>query len=102
MDKWMYVVMAVLAAGIGMTLFVAFILWYKGKLSDADFERVKEWVRIGVGAAEQIFGPKTGAQKKAYVISLLEAMGIEVNDKINALIEAMVGELNAKPADKEK
>ena len=36
------------------------------------------------------------------MIGLLEAMGIEVNDKINALIEAMVGELNAKPADKEK
>ena len=46
-----------------------------------------------VQAAEQIFGPDAGAQKKAYVVQLLEAQGIDAAAH-DADIEAAVLQVN--------
>ena len=56
-------------------------------------------VKTGVYAAEQIFGSKQGAEKKAYVIDLLAKEGYildidNVSAAVDAMIEAMVKELN--------
>ena len=64
--------------------------------------RIWEWVCIAVQAAEQLFGPKTGQQKKQYVVDLLTDLGIVVTDKVDAMIEAAVGELNIKLAEVER
>lgn len=102
MDNWVYIVLAIgamLAIGAVVTVLV---MWYKGKLTDAQVARIWEWVCIAVHAAEQLFGPKTGEQKKQYVVDLLTDLGIVVTDKVDAMIEAAVGELNIKLAEVER
>lgn len=102
MDNWVYIVLAIgamLAIGAVVTVLV---MWYKGKLTDAQVARIWEWVCIAVQAAEQLFGPKTGEQKKQYVVELLTDLGIVVTDKVDAMIEAAVGELNLKLAEVER
>lgn len=102
MDNWVYIVLAIgamLAIGAVVTVLV---MWYKGKLTDAQVARIWEWVCIAVQAAEQLFGPKTGEQKKQYVVELLTDLGIAVTDKVDAMIEAAVGELNLKLAEVER
>ena len=102
MENWMYIALAIgamLAIGAVVTVMV---MWYKGKLTDAQVARIWEWVCIAVQAAEQLFGPKTGEQKKQYVVDFLSGLGIEVTDKIDAMIEAAVGELNLKLAEVER
>ena len=102
MDNWVYIVLAIgamLAIGAVVTVLV---MWYKGKLTDAQVARIWEWVCIAVQAAEQLFGPKTGQQKKQYVVDLLSDVGIVLTDKVDAMIEAAVGELNIKLAEVER
>lgn len=88
------------AIGIISALITVFLLPYiKSKISTEKQAEMEEWVSIAVTAAEQIYnGPGRGEEKKAYVISFLEAKGYAVNaghvlDAVNALIEAMVYEL---------
>ena len=102
MENWMHIVLAIgamLAMGAAVTVLV---MWYRGKLTDAQVARIWEWVYIAVQAAEQLFGPKTGEQKKQYVVDLLSGLGVVVNDKVDAMIEAAVGELNIKLAELER
>ena len=102
MENWMYIALAIgamLAIGAAVTVLV---MWYRGKLTDAQVARIWEWVCIAVQAAEQLFGPKTGQQKKQYVVELLTDLGIVVTDKVDAMIEAAVGELNIKLAEVER
>ncbi len=68
-----------------------FIPWIKTKLSAEKNEKLKFWVSTAVKAAEQLYGSKTGQQKKEYVISFLLSKGIVFDvDEINTLIESEV------------
>lgn len=51
---------------------------------------IAKWVSIGVYAAEQIFGAKTGDKKLDYVTKLLSTLGIVVDESVRAMIEAAV------------
>ncbi len=66
------------------------------KLSNEQRENLKQWVRVGVAAAEQIYNKKgVGEQKKEYVISFLRSKGLEVDYKeIEALVESEVYKLS--------
>ncbi len=67
----------------------------KEKLSKEKREKLEFWVKIAVTAAEQIFGSKTGLQKKEYVISFLLSKGIVFDvDEVTNLIEKSVYELS--------
>ncbi len=69
----------------------------KERLSAEQRESLKEWVKIAVAAAEQLYGSKTGQQKKEYVISFLLSKGIVVDvDEVTALIESEVYKLTAE------
>ncbi len=75
--------------------------WLKSKLSAEQQSALKEWVRIAVAAAEQLYGSKTGLQKKEYVVSFLLSKGIVVDiDEVTALIESEVYKLTAEKAFK--
>lgn len=82
----------------GLLLLAATIVTYvlipyiKTKTSQKQQEELKEWVKIAVQAAEQIFtGPGRGAEKKKYVLDWLSQNGIKVETKkLDALIEATV------------
>lgn len=77
------------------TLITTFLIPYlKKKLSVEKLEELKKWVGVAVNAAEQLYGSKTGQQKKDYVISFLLSKGIVFDiDEVTALIEAEVYKL---------
>ena len=76
-----------------LTAFVLPVL--RRRFSAEQTERLHDWVRVGVAAAEQLFGSKTGQQKKDYVLSFLLSKGLVVDvDEVTALIESEVYHLN--------
>lgn len=83
-------------------VFTVFVLpkltaYLKEKLTAEQREKLKEWVKIAVAAAEQIYGSKTGQQKKEYVVSFLLSKGIVFDvDEVTALIESEVFKLTKK------
>lgn len=75
-----------------ITAFVIPVL--KQKLSAEKREKLLFWVQTAINAAEQIYGSKTGEQKKDYVVSFLLSKGIVFDiDEVNALIESEVYKL---------
>ena len=80
-------------AAAAITAFV--IPFLKRKLTQDQQQEINSWVKIAVGAAEQIFiGPGRGKEKKAYVLAWLERQGYTVDEeKLDTMIEAAVHEL---------
>ena len=70
----------------------AFVIpWLKNKLSDHNYQMLVNMVRVGVQAAEMIYGAGKGAEKKKYVLDLLASGGFAVDiDSVDAMIEAEV------------
>lgn len=79
-------------------LVTSFLIPYiKQRLSVEKYEDLKKWVNVGVKAAEQIYGNKTGQEKKEYVVSFLKSKGITFDiDEVSALIESEVYKLTNK------
>lgn len=84
------------------TIAVIFAIVYKVKMTADQKERIKEYVKVAVDAAEQLFptidGEKRGKDKLKYVAELLASKGItfdvdDIYDEIRALIEAAVKNL---------
>ena len=70
------------------------IPFLKKKLSAERLEELKKWVSIAVKAAEQLYGSKTGQQKKEFVISFLIDKGIVFDAaEVATMIEAEVYKL---------
>ena len=84
------IVVALLSA-----LVTTFLIPYiKKKISAEKLVELQKWVGIAVDAAEQIYGSKTGNQKKEYVVAFLLSKGIVFDtQEVNALIEAEVHKL---------
>ena len=73
------------------------IPYIRQRIGEEKAENLKKWVSVGVKAAEQLYGSKTGQQKKEYVVSFLLSKGIVVDvDEVAALIEAEVYKLTNK------
>lgn len=72
------------------------IPWIKSKTTKEQQDEIKQWVKIAVAAAEQIFvGQGRGEEKKQWVLEFLTKYNLKVDmDAIDALIEAAVWELN--------
>ncbi len=66
------------------------------KLSNEQRENLKQWVKVAVAAAEQIYnGSGLGADKYRYVVGFLKEKGIYVNcNEVMALIESEVYKLS--------
>lgn len=61
------------------------------KLSSEQRENLKQWVKVAVAAAEQLYGSNTGIEKKEYVVSFLLSKGIVFDiDEVTAMIESEV------------
>ena len=70
--------------------------YLKTKISKEKFEKLKDLVSVAVKAAEQLYGSKTGQQKKEFVISFLISKGINFDvDEVTALIESEVYKLTS-------
>jgi hypothetical protein len=76
----------------------AFIIPYlKTQLTESKRARLSFWLKTAVEAAEQLFGSKTGQQKKEYVIAFLLSKGLVFDvDEVTALIESEVYKLTEK------
>lgn len=73
------------------------IPYIKQRIGEEKTENLKKWVSIGVKAAEQIYGSKTGQEKKEYVVSFLNSKGITFDiDEVETLIESEVYKLTHK------
>ena len=70
--------------------------YIKSRTTAQQQAEINAWVKIAVTAAEQIYrGSGRGEEKKAYVLNWLAEHGITLDeDRIDALIEAAVYELN--------
>ena len=81
----------VLISALITTLLVPYL---KQKLSDEKRQKLIFWIETAVKAAEQIYGSKTGQQKKEYVVAFLLSKGIVADiDEVTALIESEVYKL---------
>lgn len=82
-----------LIAAIITTVLIPYI---KGKITQQQYDRLLEAVRIAVAAAEQLFtSPQSGADKKQYVQEFLASQGYDVSaQEIDTMIEATVGKIN--------
>ena len=89
------IVIALLSA-----LVTTFLIPYlRKKVSAEKLEETKKWINIAVNAAEQLYGGKTGKQKKEYVVNFLLSKGIVVDvDEVTALIESEVYKLTQETA----
>ena len=76
-------------------LVTTFLLPYiRQKLSDEKRQKLIFWIETAVKAAEQLYGSKTGQQKKDYVVAFLLSKGIVADvDEVTALIESEVYKL---------
>ena len=57
------------------------IPWLKVKLGNEQYDELVKRVKDLMIIAEQHFGPKTGPEKKKFVIDELEKMGIKFDEK---------------------
>lgn len=82
-----------LAAAVITAIVIPYI---KSRTTAQQQAEINAWVKIAVAAAEQIYtGSGRGEEKKAYVLNWLAEHGITMDkDRINALIEAAVYDLN--------
>lgn len=88
----------ILQAVIGLIAVVitsVVVPYIRSKTGEAAQESMKEWVKIAVKAAEQLYqGSGRGEEKKAYVLEWLQARGMTVDEElIDACIESAVYEL---------
>lgn len=82
-------------ASLLITTFLVPLL--RKRLSAEKLEELRLWVSIAVSAAEQLYGSKTGQQKKEYVLSFLLDKGIVFDAaEVAALIEAEVNKLQVR------
>lgn len=94
----------VVIALVGVVITTILIPYIKGRITAAQSERVAAIIRTLVAAAEQIYGAGTGADKLAYVASMLGKYGIKVDaadvtDTVRAQIEAAVLEMERGAAE---
>ena len=84
--------------GIGLAYLGKLIAsWIKAKFEERELAKLKSFVATLVAAAEQMYKGIDDAGGKArleYVVNMLAESGYEVTDKVRALIESNVFEIN--------
>lgn len=90
------IIVKVIIPLLGAIITYILVPWVKQKTTKEQRENIYFWVKIAVGAAEQIYNGKgQGKIKKEYVIDFLTSKGININiQELDTLIEAAVKELN--------
>lgn len=92
----------ILSALVGLccALITGFLVpWLKSKIDAEKLEKARRYVDVGVGAAEQLFGAKTGEQKKQFVLDLLAQLGVGASLPLEAFIESAVNALFGKEGE---
>lgn len=90
------IIVKVLIPILGAILTYLIVPFLKSKTTKEQRDNIYFWVKIAVGAAEQIYAEKgQGKLKKEYVVDFLVSKGINITiQELDVLIEAAVKELN--------
>lgn len=69
--------------------------WIRAKIGTEQLEQVKTWVNAAVLMAQQVYGAKPGAERKAIVVDMIRKMLLKKNidiseEQLDTLIEAAV------------
>lgn len=100
MDELMDIILKLLAILFGVGLIYVGKLavnWIKSKLDTQQAEKLDKIIADLVAAAEQIYkgiNDEDGTGRYAYVENMLVEAGYEVTEKVRALIESNVFEIN--------
>lgn len=80
---------------LAIMVITTFVVPYlKNKMGDQKYNKMKDWIKIGVQAAEMIFTESgLGQKKKEYVLKFLEQKGYTIDESIDNLVESAVLEL---------
>lgn len=80
---------------LAIMVITTFVVPYlKNKMGDQKYNKMKDWIKIGVQAAEMIFTESgLGQKKKEYVLRFLEQKGYTIDESIDNLVESAVLEL---------
>jgi len=84
-------------AALVCTLLSAVIIpFIKSRIGQSRLECALAWVRIAVMAAEQLYPPGAGADKKAYALKVLNRRGFTFDEEtLSALVESAVHRLRS-------
>lgn len=75
--------------------------YFKGMLTNAQQEHVRELVHIAVYAAEKLYGSGYGQEKLNYAVEILKAHGIVLDkERLNAYIDAAIKEMEQSEVPK--
>lgn len=101
MDANIYINIIIKAVGIVLGALVAYLIpkadaWLRTKTSQQAYESLSLLVKTIVQSAQQQLWQEPGEQRKAYVIEQLTALGYEVTDEINSMIEAAVYQIHTE------
>ena len=90
---WTSIILAVI--GLLSAICTGFLIPYlKAKLTEEQLTKAKMWLKVFVAAAETAF--QNGADKKAWVLAQMDALGIHITaEQLDACLEAVVRELTA-------
>jgi hypothetical protein len=80
MQLFAYALGIVLAAGMLFVGYQYLIPFLKAKIGNEQYDELVKKVHDLMLIAEQHFGPKTGAQKKQFVIDELKKMGVKFDE----------------------
>ena len=100
MDDIINVIIKLLATllGVGLAYLGKLITaWIKGRFEERELEKLRDFISTLVAAAEQIYKNTedvSGIGRYGYVVEMLENAGYQVTDKVRALIESSVFEIN--------
>lgn len=92
------IIIKVIIPILGAIITLVVIPYVNSKTSKEQRDDAYFWVTVAVKAAEMIYKEKgQGVLKKEYVVEYLTRKGLDLSiDDLNALIEAVVKELNIK------
>ena len=102
MDEKIFAIILACIPIIGTIITLYVIPYLKNKIGAENLNNIDYWIRKGVEAAEVLFdAPKSGEQKKAYVIDFINKMfnskkTVITTEQIEILLEATWKELFGK------
>lgn len=102
MDEKIFAIVLACVPLLGTIITVYIIPLIKNKIGTEQLDTVAFWVGKAVEAAEVLFNvPKSGEQKKAYVVDFINKMfnskkTVITEDQIEILLEAAVKEMTGK------
>lgn len=96
MNEFLIQIILAVIAVLGALISSVLIPFIKAKTTNTQQDMIQTLVKLAVQSAEQIFNRTgSGVDKKAYVLSILRAKGLPVDEaQLDIIVEAFVYQMN--------